>query len=720
MEPTIDEIVQQVSGYWPGVDRELLVRAYDVAEKAHHGQLRKSGEPYIMHPLNVGAILAGIQTDPSAVVAGLLHDTVEDTAVTVDDIVEVFDPTIARLVDGVTKLSRLDFHTAKEEQARNLRKMFLAMSSDIRVIVIKLGDRLHNMRTLDALSPDRRRHIAEETRMIFAPLAHRLGIWRVKWELEDLAFRYLEPAAYFEIVEKLGKTRQERERDIEAARAMLAERLELAGIKAEVKGRPKHIHSIHNKMRTQQIDFEQIGDIMALRVIVQTVGDCYAALGVVHDLWMPLVGLFTDYIARPKSNKYQSLHTKVLGPHSQPMEVQIRTAEMHRTAEYGVAAHWQYKEQSTDPTLDSEVGWLRELLDLETDLKESHEFLELLQIDLFRDQVFVYTPQGDVIDLPAGATPVDFAYRIHTEVGNHCVGAKVNGRLVPLDYKFKNGDVAEIVTNAAAKPSRDWLNVAQSSHARAKIRRYLRQQTRDENIERGRESLEREIARLRGSERAQLDAGRLEAVAKHLNYLDIDSLYAAIGYADVDPENVIRHLRRPVAPTSLTEEVARFVPPRSETPGSRPQVTSAGVKGFTSRLSKCCGPMPGDDIVGYITRGGGLAIHRSDCKNLSYRAQREPGRVVPLSWEVGKDTNIVADVEVLAVERVGLFSHITAVVADLGLSIRAAEAHLEGQHLARLTITVDLHDRQELDHLIQRLSDLIDVVSARPVSGTLA
>jgi len=719
MEPTIDRILERVSEYWPSADLELLTDAYQFALAAHDGQLRKSGEPYVIHPLNVADILSQIEADPFAIAAGFLHDTVEDTEMTLEDIRRGFGPVIAGLVDGVTKLGRLDFHTAREEQAGNVRKMFLAMSHDIRVIVIKLGDRLHNMRTLDSLPPERRLHIAEETRMIFAPLAHRLGIWRIKWELEDLAFRYLEPAAYFEIVEKLGRTRQERERDIEAARSELLDHLQQAGVEAEVHGRPKHISSIYNKMRTQQIDFEQIGDIMALRVIVGSVADCYAALGIVHETWMPLEGLFTDYIAKPKTNKYQSLHTKVLGPHAQPMEVQIRTQEMHRTAEYGIAAHWQYKERSADPEMDSEVGWLRQLLDLETDLKESHEFLELLQIDLFKDQVFVFTPQGDVMDLPAGATPIDFAYRVHTEVGHRCVGAKVNGRLVALDHRFKNGDVAEIITQASASPSRDWLNIAQSSHARAKIRRYLRQQTRDENIERGREALEREIARLRGSDRAQLDLGRLEDVAKHLNYVDLDSLYAAIGYADVDPDNVIRHLRRPLTPSSLTEEVAQFVPPRAETPAARPQVTSAGVKGFTSRLSKCCAPMPGDDIVGYITRGGGLAIHRSDCKNLKYRAQREPERVVPLSWEAGKGTSIVTDVEVLAVERVGLFSHITAVVADLGLNIRAAEAHLEGQHLARLTITVDFHDRRELDHLLQRLTDLIDVVSARPVSGTL-
>lgn len=717
MSVTIEEITQRVSGYWPGTDRELLVRAYDFASRAHSGQLRKSGEPYIVHPLNVGSILSQIETDPPTVAGGLLHDTVEDTPYSIEDINSEFGPSIGHLVEGVTKLSKLNFRTAKDEQARNLRKMLLAMADDIRVIFIKLGDRLHNMRTLAPLPRDRQEHIALETRNIFAPIAHRLGIWRLKWEMEDLALRYLEPGAYFEIVERLGKTRAEREREIERARAQLEQRLREAGLQAEVYGRPKHIYSIYTKMRTQQLDFEQISDLMALRVIVNTVGDCYAALGIVHDLWMPLSGMFSDYIAKPKSNGYQSLHTKVLGPNAQPMEVQIRTHEMHRIAEYGAAAHWRYKEGKTDADMDKQVGWVRQLLELDADLQESHEFLELLQLDLFKDQVFVVTPQGDVIDLPAGATPIDFAYRIHTELGHHCVGAKVNGKLVPLDYKFKNGDVAEILTQSGAEPSRDWLKIAQSSHARSKIRRFLRQKTRDESILQGREILNRELERLRGTERSQLDMNRLAQVAEHLNYLDVDSLYAAIGFGDVEPETVIRHLQRPALPLTLADEVARFAPPKGGAADATPQVTSDGVKGFSSRISQCCNPLPGDDIAGYITRGGGLTIHRADCKNLQYRAQREPGRVVSLTWETSPDSHFLAQVEVVAVDRMGLFSHITAVVADLGLNIRKAEAHMEGPHLARLTLDVEIHDRTDLDELVKHLSQLIDVVNVHPVAG---
>jgi GTP pyrophosphokinase len=717
--PTIDEITQAVSGYWPGVDQQMLVRAYELAEQAHDGQLRKSGEPYIVHPLSVSYILTEIESDPSSVAAGLLHDTAEDTPVTITDIGEQFGPVVAGIVEGVTKLSHLNFRTAKEEQARNLRKMFLAMADDVRVILVKLADRLHNMRTLGSLAPERQEAIALETRMIFAPLAHRLGVWRIKWELEDLALRHLEPEAYRDVADKLGKTRAQRESEVEQVRLALADKLRHAGIQAQVFGRPKHVFSIYTKMRAESLDYEQIGDIMALRVIVGSVGDCYAALGIVHDLWMPLRGLFTDYIAKPKSNGYQSLHTKVLGPAGSPMEVQIRTREMHRVAEYGVAAHWRYKEGTSDPELDQQVGWLRQLLELETDLKESHEFVELLELDLFKDQVFVFTPQGDVIDLPAGGTPIDFAYRVHTQVGHRCVGAKVNGRLVPLDYRFKTGDVAEIVTQATSEPSRDWLNIAHSQHARTKIRRFLRQKTREESIEWGHQALDREIGHLKASERAEVNLGRLEEVAKHLNYLDVDSLYAAIGYGDVEPQTVLTHLRRPAAPLSLAEEVARYSRPRGAAPEDGPQVSARGVRGFSSRPSKCCNPLPGDDIVGYITRGGGLAIHRSDCKNLQYRREREPERVLALTWEAEGNHGTLTDIEVIALDRVGLFAHIAAVVADLGLNIQAAEAHLDPhRQLARVNLTVEIRARQDLLELIEHLTQLIDVVSARPLTGT--
>jgi len=714
----VEELIQRVSGYWPQVDKKRIVEAYELAVRAHAGQMRDTGEPYIVHPVQVSLILAELEADPACIVAGLLHDVVEDSNVPIEQIREQFGDTISRLVAGVTKLSKLDFHSRQEEQARNLRKMFLAMADDIRVLLIKLSDRLHNMRTLDPLPQERREAIARETLHIYAPLAHRLGIWRIKWELEDLALKYLEPQAYFEIVTKLGQTRTQREAQLQEARRLLAQKLEEAGIQAEVQGRVKHIYSIHQKMRTQQLSFEELNDLIALRIITERVSDCYAAVGLVHSLWMPISGFFSDYIAKPKSNNYQSLHTKVIGPHQQPLEVQIRTREMHRTAEYGIAAHWRYKEGFTDPQLDQQVAWLRQLLELGSDLSESHEFLELLQLDLFHDQVFVFTPQGDIIDLPRGAGPIDFAYRIHTEVGHHCVGARVNGRQVPLEYQFENGDIVEIITSPSAKPSRDWLPLIQSSRAKAKVRKFLRQQAREENIERGRHELEEAISHLPAVQREQLDRDKLAEVAVHLNYPDVDSLLAGIGYGDVEPQTVIDHLLPPQYPRSMKEEAQLLLP---ETPGvvrQRPTlpVSADGVSGVSSRLSKCCNPLPGDSISGYITRGGGLTIHRSDCKNLLYRARKEPERVVPLTWaDDDEQGTFPASLEIVAVDRVGLLSHITAVISEADVNITFGQVDAEDHHLARLYLTLEIKRRQDLEHLCQRLEQLIDVINVRQV-----
>jgi GTP pyrophosphokinase len=724
MSTSIDEIVQRVSGYWPGVDRENLVHAYDYAFRAHAGQERLSHEPYIIHPLEVSSILSQIESDPPAITAGLLHDVIEDSEITVDDVRGEFGNTVASLVDGVTKLGRLDFYTKQEEQARNLRKMFLAMAEDIRVIVIKLGDRLHNMRTLDYMPRDKQQLKAEETLNIFAPLSHRLGIWRFKWELEDLSLKFLEPEAYSEVARLVGVTREERERDIETARLMLVAKLEEAGVKAEVRGRAKHIYSIRQKMVQQGLNFDQIRDLAGLRVIVSDIGDCYAALGVVHGLWMPLTGEFSDYIAKPKANQYQSLHTKVLGPSGQPLEVQIRTREMHRTAEYGVAAHWRYKEGGqSDPGLDERIGWLRQLLELETDLSEGHEFIEALKIDLVTQEVFVWTPAGDVMELPAGSGPIDFAYRIHTEVGNHCIGAKVNGKLVPLTYKFKTGDIVEILTSPTAKPSRDWLNVIESSSAKAKVRKYLRERAREENIEAGHRELERHLERLRADQRAAIKPDHLESVARHLNYTDVNSLLAAIGYGVVEPDTVVDHLLAATykPPSTLAEELERLLPGISASRATRAKplsIAAAGVNGVHSRLSKCCNPLPGDVIVGYITRGGGLAVHRADCKNVLYRARGEPERVVALTWgEESQETTYQTELEIVALDRVGLIAHVTAVVAEMGINISEAAIDTIEQNLARLRFMVDIHRREDLQHLVDRLSQLIDVMSVRVLPG---
>jgi GTP diphosphokinase / guanosine-3',5'-bis(diphosphate) 3'-diphosphatase len=718
--PTIESLVQEVKAYWPTVDSKLIVGAYDFALQMHGDQKRLSGDPYIVHPLAVGDILAKVESDPHAVAAGLLHDTLEDPPAETEHILAQFGPVITQLVEGVTKLHKLDFGSRQEEQARNLRKMFLAMAEDVRVILIKLADRLHNMRTLAPLAPDRRLAVASETLHIFAPLAHRLGVWRIKWELEDLSLKWLEPGKYEEIARSVGMSRAEREAMVGRSVAHLEERLKEAGIHGRVQGRPKHLFSIYQKMLQQQIDFSQVADLNALRVIVETVPECYAALGVVHELWMPIPEMFTDYIAKPKTNNYQSLHTKVVGPEGQMLEVQIRTEEMHRMAEYGVAAHWRYKEGEEQTQHEEQVPWVRQVLELDSDLSESHEFLELLQLDLFRDQVFVFTPKGDVIDLPAESGPLDFAYRIHTQVGNHCVGAKVNGRRVGLEYKFKNGDVVEIITAPGAEPTHNWLRIIQSSGAKSKVRRFLRGKAREENIDVGRESLERALHRLPAHQRQTITAESYTRAATRLHYSDVDSMLAAIGFGDVETDTAVQYMleEKEHRPTTLVQEAQQLSLPgeAQETKTAPLPVKAGGVAGFFSRVSKCCNPLPGDDISGYITRGKGLAIHRADCKNLLFRSQVEPNRVVPLNWS-GQDqqTTFTQDIELVAVDRVGLFSHITAIVADANIDIKAVAAHTEDSHLAHLRLTLNIHHRDDLDRLLARLEQLIDVVTVRTV-----
>ncbi len=723
----ISPLLDQVKAYCPRADVGLITRAYEFAEKVHQGQKRLNGDDYIIHPLEVARILATLEADPVAVAGGLLHDTVEDgTDVTINTIKEKFGERLGIIVDGVTKLKKLDFATRREEQARNLRKMIVAMAQDLRVILIKLADRLHNMRTLYVFPEEKRRRTSEETLYIFAPLAHRLGVWKLKAELEDLCLRYLEPQAYWNILQRIGATRAALEARIEQAKGILHAKLLKAGIPAEVHGRAKNIYSIWRKMQRENLPLEQIRDIMGLRVIVHTVEQCYQALGVVHDLWRPIPGEFTDYIAMPKANRYQSLHTKVLGPDGQPMEVQIRTWEMHRVAEYGVAAHWRYKEGEADPAFDQQIEWLRSLLELGSDVAEQYEFLELLQGELLREQVFVFTPKGDVIDLPAGSTPIDFAYRIHTEIGHHCVGARVNGRPVALDYRLQTGDVVEIITSPTAEPRLEWLNIIQSSKAKAKVRRYLRAKAKHENYEAGRQALERAIEFLPPPDRERIDLDKLPDVAKRLGYPDAETLVAAIGYGDVEPSTVVRYLLelRPPKPTSLAEEVQLKLPSIEQAPGRKietvPVVSSAG-GGLRARLAQCCNPLPGDPIMGYITRGSGIAVHRADCKNLQYRAKKEPERIVPLAWSAAaQKQKFDAWVEVIAVDRVGLLSHIAAIVADAGINIAAAQGETQEPGLARLRLRLQISQRRQLDHLLDRLRLVQDVVSVRELPARQA
>ncbi|GAB4408148.1 MAG: bifunctional (p)ppGpp synthetase/guanosine-3',5'-bis(diphosphate) 3'-pyrophosphohydrolase [Anaerolineales bacterium] len=698
-------------------DRELIERAYEVAERAHAGQTRASGEPYIVHSLAVALMLADLHLDPKTIAAGLLHDVPEDTSVTIDQVRDMFGEEVASLVDGVTKLSQIDRlssegRTSVEEQrAESLRKMFLAMVHDVRVVLIKLADRLHNMRTLGALPEDKRRRIAQETLDIFAPLANRLGFWQLKWELEDLSFRYLDPEMYHEIAQRIAERRGDRERQIAQVAAILKERLHEAGIEAEVDGRPKHIYSIYRKMQRKGLDFDQIYDVQGVRVIVDTVTDCYASLGVVHSLWTPIPGEFDDYIATPKDNMYQSLHTAVVGPDGKPLEVQIRTHEMHRTAEYGIAAHWRYKEGSKqrDLAFEKKIAWLRSLMEWRQEVASASEFLDSMKTDVFQDRVYVFTPKGEIIDLPAGSTPIDFAYHIHSEIGDRCRGAKVNGRLVSLDYQLRTGDQVEIITAKRGGPSRDWLNphlgYVKTSRAQQKIRQWFKKQDRAENIAQGRAIVERELKRL------GLEDVNLEQLGRALQYDKVDDLFAAVGYGDVSIQNLTTKA------LEIEREVAAELPLPPTTPPRPPtvstsEVTVTGVGNLLTTLAKCCNPLPGDDIVGYITRGRGVTIHRRDCPNLLARTDRE--RLIQVDWGVAKRQTYPVKIEVSAYDRGGLLRDIAAVVADEKASMSAVNARTDKRdNTAIFTATLEIEDIDQLSRILTRIYRLPNVLEVR-------
>lgn len=717
--PALAGVLQRLLKYWPRAPVSLLQRAHAFAARAHEGQKRLTGEPYLIHCVATADHLCTIEADPDSIAAGFLHDTIEDCGVTREQLTEEFGAEIAELVWGVTKLTRIDFSTRVDKQAENLRRMFMAMARDLRVIVIKLCDRLHNMQTLGVHEAGKRRETAQETQQIFAPLADRLGMWSIKWQLEDLALRYLEPEAYEDIAGRVAAARPEREARVEALKEELARRLKAVRIKAAVQGRAKHFYSIHQKMRREQIDYDQIADLNALRVLVKADADCYAALGVVHSLWTPMREKFTDYIATPKSNQYQSLHTKVWTPEHDIVEVQIRTHEMHRRCEYGIASHWRYKQGATDGdsrVFDEKISVLRQVLELETEFGDQHEFLENVVEALFEDQVFVLTPDGDVMDLPRGATPIDFAYRVHTEVGNRCAGARVNGDQVSLQYELQNGDICEIVTLASARPNADWLRLVASPHARQKIRRFLRQQTREENVQLGRERFEREVQRLGAVRRERLDLGQLDSVATGLNLKTEEDLFAAIGYADVEPDTVIQRLEQHHRRPASVEEEAQLLLPTEARPEETPKAPVATVGGadVLTRLSKCCQPLPGDDIIGYVTRGTGLAVHRVDCKNVQYHIRREPNRAVDVTWSADGDTKLRARVELTALDRVGLLSHITAIIAEDGINIAGADVSTEKRPgLAALRLTLEVESRERLEQMIRRLEGLQDVLQVR-------
>src|SRR5690554_4555085 len=628
-----EELVQRVLSYNPQADVGLLRRAYETAQQAHRNQFRESGEAYVRHPLEVARLLAEMELDVVTLAAGLLHDVLEDTAVTREELEERFGPEILLLVDGVTKLSKIPYQSREEHQAESLRKMFLAMAEDLRVIVIKLADRLHNMRTLAALPPERQKKIARETLEIYAPLAHRLGMWSFKWEMEDEAFRYLNTEAYYSLAQRLAKKRKEREEEVQEALRLLQERLQEAGFHADIYGRPKHLYSIYQKMQRQQKDLNEIYDLIAIRVVVETVRDCYGVLGLVHTLWTPIPGRFKDYIAMPKSNLYQSLHTTVVGPKGDPLEIQIRTREMHRIAEKGIAAHWLYKEgYRSNVDFEKKVAWLREVMEWLREMKDPQEFMETLKIDLFEDEGFVFTPKGDVRSLPAGSTPVDFAFSIHTDIGLHCAGAKVNGRIVPLNYRLRNGEFVEILNAKNAMPSQDWLSFVKTSKARSKIRAFLKESRRAEMAHRGRELLEAEARRL-GVEPAELSVEHVEEAAKRAGLTGEDDFYAQVGFGTWTVNQALGRL--------LGEEQVKELRHRwrlTHHRGGRrarlhpyQMVRVPGLENVLVRFSKCCNPVPGDEIIGYITRGRGVSIHRRDCPNTRSLADKDD-REIAVEW----------------------------------------------------------------------------------------
>jgi len=697
-------LLERVKRIRPTADLELIEHAYHFADWAHSGQTRLSGEPYITHPWNVALIVADMGLDDPSIAAALLHDVVEDTEVEMATIVQEFGEEVARLVEGVTKLRRLQFHTFRQEQVENLRKVLVAMAQDVRVILIKLADRLHNLRTLDPLPEEKRKATALETLQIYAPIAHRLGIWRIKWELEDLAFKHLDPVAYRELARKVEKKRSERVHLIEKAIQQLQRALTEAGLEATVQGRPKHLWSIYQKMQREGVDIDRIYDLIALRVIVNTEAECYLALGVVHKLWAPLPGMFTDYIAKPKPNGYQSLHTKVVGPDGEIMEVQIRTWEMHRNAEYGIAAHWRYKEVGDEPqlkpdALDQALAWLRELMEMNRDIRDASEFTRSVIGDLFRDQVFVFTPKGDVIDLPKGSTPIDFAYRIHTEIGHRCIGAKVNGKLVPLDYQLQTGDVVEIITSKHPKgPSPDWLRFVKTSLARNRIKRYLKEQSYAENLQRGRELLAEALEKAGLSLGEVLESGKLDELAKAYQLQNANDLLAAIGWGSVSVQSVVNKLKPP-APK-----------PRVTVVNPTEAVTLPARKGtLLYRLAKCCTPVPNDPIVGYISRGRGIIVHRTDCRNIIRLQEAEPERIVALDWGFPLSEPVTARLRVVAYDRIGLLSDVSNAISSKGVSI-ISNRSITKDGLAYFDLGIIVPDAKTLQSVIESIQRLTDVV----------
>ncbi len=723
-----ESLLQKIKENCNNIDINIVKKAYDLACDAHKEQKRESGEPYITHPIDVAKILAEMGMDTSTIVAGLLHDVIEDTDYTYEDIKSMFNEEIANLVQGVTKLGKIEYKTKEEQQADNVRKMLLAMAKDIRVIIIKLADRLHNLRTLKFMPKAKQKQKAKETLDIYAPLAHRLGISKIKWELEDLSFRYLHEEEYYDLVKEIAEKRVERETYISEIKEDLYNKLEESEIDCDIDGRPKHFYSIYKKMVNKNKSIEQIFDLTAIRILVNTVKDCYGVLGIVHTIYKPIPGRFKDYIAMPKPNMYQSLHTTVIGPQGKTFEIQIRTFEMHKTAEYGIAAHWKYKEGDTqedkETSFENKLAWLRDMLEWQKETSDAEEFIEGFKIDLSTDEIFVFTPKGVVINLPSEATPIDFAYRIHTDVGNRCVGAKVNGKIVPLDYKLKTGEIVEVLTSKNAKgPNIDWLNMAKSNQAKSKIRQWFKKIKKEENIDKGKEIFEKELKKqgVIYSEIAKGDG--YEKSIKRYNIHNMDDLYAAIGIGQISASSYIAKLKEDnilekqtpeVLNRSIDEHISKSDKNNNNKSVSSNSygITVKGVNNIMIRFARCCNPVPGDEIQGYITKGRGVSVHRSDCSNLKALINYDSSKVVEVSWGTAKGAGYVAEIQVRAEDRIGILSDIMIIITEAKLPLNALNAKSSKGNVAMINIKVKIDSVEQLKEFmrkIRRLKGVMDV-----------
>ena len=719
----VDILLQKIKENCTNVDLDIVNKAFNLAYEAHKEQKRESGEPYIIHPIDVAVILAELGMDTSTIVAGLLHDVIEDTDYTYDDIKNIFSEEVANLVSGVTKITKMEYKSKEEQQADNFRKMLLAMASDIRVIIIKLADRLHNMRTLKYMPKEKQKRISKETLDIYAPLAHRLGISKVKWELEDLCFRYLHEEEYYDLVHQISEKRVERETYIAQIIKDLYSKLEEAEIDSDIDGRPKHFYSIYRKMVTKNKSIEQIFDLTAIRILVNSVKDCYEVLGIVHTIYKPIPGRFKDYIAMPKPNMYQSLHTTVIGPQGKTFEIQIRTFEMHKTAEYGIAAHWKYKEGDTSDTkgksFENKLVWLRDMLEWQKETSDAEEFMEGFKINLFTDEIFLFTPKGVVIDLPNGATPIDFAYRIHTDIGNKCIGAKVNGKIVPLDYKLKTGQIVEILTSNSSKgPNMDWLSIAKSNQAKSKIKAWFKKAKKEENINKGKEVFEKELKK---QSVHYVDIAKGESYDKFIKRYNIncmDDLYALVGLGAIVASSFIAKLKEEnLSKDEKDKNLNKAIEENISKNEKKKKYTSYGVtvKGENNlmvRFAKCCNPVPGDDILGYITKGRGVSIHRKDCGNLNSLIKEDPQKVVDVSWGTSNGVAYMAEIQVKTEDKSGILSDVMNILMDSKLPLNALNAKSAKGNLAYINIKIKIDTVEQLKELmkkIKRVAGVLDV-----------